>query len=275
VSEVDFPRDGIVLRGCDIGTGLPVLFQHGLGGDAAQVAEVFPEGRGFRRLTLECRGQGRSEQGDARSLSIATFAADVLAFADARGIGRFVVGGISMGAAIALQITVRHPERVLGLALARPAWLWQKAPPNMRPYAEAAEHLRSADLAQGRAAFERSAVARDLRQAAPDNLASLLRFFTVENPKALASLLTAIAGDGPEVGEADVRRISAPALVLGTEVDAVHPLDFARQLADRIPGARLAEITPKATDRACYVREFRTELGNFLAGLARIEGNAA
>ena len=52
------------------------------------------------------------------------FADDVLAFADLRGVERFVVGGISMGAAIALRIAVRHPERVSGLVLARPAWLW-------------------------------------------------------------------------------------------------------------------------------------------------------
>lgn len=275
MSEIDFPHDGLLLRGVDTGGGLPVLFQHGLGGNAAQAAEVFPDGEGFRRLTLECRGQGRSEQGDPHALSIATFAADILAFADARGVGRFVAGGISMGAAIALHLAVRHPERVRGLILARPAWLWQKAPANMRPYAEVAGHLRNPDLRAGQAAFECSATARGLAQAAPDNLASLLRFFTAENPAALAALLAAIAGDGPDVSEAEVRRIPVPTLVLGTGIDAIHPLDFARQLADRISGATFAEITPKTTDRARYVDEFRATLARFLSGLARMEGTAA
>jgi len=273
MSWVDIFRDGVELRGRDEGAGLPVVFQHGLGGDEAQAAEVFPDG--FRRLTLDCRGQGRSQLGDPSALSMATFADDVLAFADRRGLGRFVVGGISMGAAIALHLAICHPERILGLILARPAWLWQAAPANMHPYVEVADHLRSADLRTARAAFERSPTARHLGEIAPDNLASLLRFFDAANPVDLASLLKAIAKDGPQVSEAQVRSIAVPTLVLGTEIDAVHPLDLARELAGRIPNAQLVEITPKATDRQRYVEEFRAALARFLSSLKRTEGNAA
>lgn len=274
MSWVEFRRDGVALHGWDDGgAGLPVVFQHGLGGNEAQAAEVFPDG--FRRLTLDCRGQGRSPLGDPRALSIATFADDVLAFADRRGLGRFVVGGISMGAAIALHLAIRHPKRILGLILARPAWLWQAAPANMHPYVEVADHLRSAERGAARAAFERSPGARHLAEVAPDNLASLLRFFEAENPCDLASLLKAIAEDGPRITEEEVRRIPVPTLILGTEIDAVHPLDFARRLAAHIPSAQLIEITPKVTDRLRYVEEFRTALARFLSGLQRTEGNAA
>jgi pimeloyl-ACP methyl ester carboxylesterase len=273
MSWVDFPRDGVQLRGLDEGAGLPVIFQHGLGGNEAQAAEVFPNG--FRRLTLECRGQGRSSLGDPDVLSIALFARDVLAFADRQGVGRFVAGGISMGAAIALHLAVRHPDRILGLILARPAWLWDAAPENMRPYTEVADHLRNPDVEAGRATFADSPTARHLAQEAPDNLASLLSFFAAEDRASLAPLLKAIAAGGPDVTEVDVRKITVPTLVLGTGIDAVHPLDFARQLAARIPGARFLEITPKTIDRARYVQEFRAMLGQFLSGLARTEGNAA
>ena len=268
-------RDGIALHGRDQGTGLPVVFQHGLGGNEAQVAEVFPDDAGFRRLTLDCRGQGRSPEGDPRALSIAAFAGDVLAFADQRGLRRFAVGGISMGAAIALHLAIRHPQRILGLVLARPAWLWDAAPANMQPFAEVARLLRSPDIAQARIAFERSETGHRLAQTAPDNLASLLGFFDAENPAALAALLAAIAADGPGVSEAEVRRIAIPTLVLGTAVDAVHPIDTAHQLAACIPGARFQALTPKSTDRARYVREFRMTLADFLTGLAHTEGNAA
>ena len=273
MSWVDFARDGAQLRGRDEGAGLPVIFQHGLGGNEAQAAEVFP--RGFRRLTLECRGHGRSSLGDPDVLSIALFARDVLAFADRQGVARFVAGGISMGAAIALHLAVRHPERVQGLILARPAWLWDSAPENMRPYAEVADHLRNPDIAAGRAAFERSPTARRLAKEAPDNLASRLGFFEVEDRASLAPLLKAIARGGPDVTEAEVRRISVPTLVLGTGLDLVHPLDFARRLAERISGAQFVEMTPKASDRPRYAQEFRAALAQFLASLARREGNAA
>ena len=259
-------RAGIELHGIDTGTGLPVVFQHGLGGNDGQAAEVFPDGEAFRRLTLECRGHGRSSLGDPRALSIATFAADVLAFADARGVRQFVAGGISTGAAIALHLAARHPERVTGLILARPAWLWGAAPANMQVFVEVAQHLGQPD---GRAAFERTATAQRLAKEAPDNLASLLGFFATPNPAALAPLFKAIAGDGTGVSETDAARITVPTLVLGTGIDLVHPLDYARTLAARIPGAVLAEITPKATDRPRYVEEFRTALRRFLKGLEK------
>ncbi|RUV26747.1 alpha/beta hydrolase, partial [Mesorhizobium sp. M1A.F.Ca.IN.022.04.1.1] len=47
-------RDGATLHMTDTGEGLAVVFQHGLGGGEAQVAQTFPAG--FRRITLECRG---------------------------------------------------------------------------------------------------------------------------------------------------------------------------------------------------------------------------
>ena len=190
-------RGGARLGGLDRGNGLPVVFQHGLGGDEAQVAEVFPDGEGFRRLTLECRGQGRSAAGDPVEFSIATFADDVLAFARSRGVDRFVVGGISMGAAIALRIAVLCPEQVIAVVLARPAWVWQPAPANMQVYAELARHLGNPDIQQALADFEGSTTAQRLAQEAPDNLASMRKFLAVPDREALAALLSAISATAP------------------------------------------------------------------------------
>lgn len=271
MSRVTFDRGGVRLSGVDRGSGLPVVFQHGLGGDEGQVAEVFPDDSGFRRLTLECRGHGRSPA-DPASCSIAAFADDVLAFADARGLDRFVVGGISMGAAIALAIAARHPGRVAGLVLARPAWLWDAAPANMRPYAEVAEHLRNPDAARARSGFEASATAMLLAREAPGNLDAMRKFLAVEDRAGLAALLSAIAADGPGVGEAEARGIAAPTLVIGNGRDLAHPMAYAETLAATIPGARLVEITPKATDAARYVSELRAALFSFLAEIARSKG---
>jgi hypothetical protein len=38
------------------GKGLPVIFQHGLCGDARQTIEAFPQDPRFRRITIEARG---------------------------------------------------------------------------------------------------------------------------------------------------------------------------------------------------------------------------
>ncbi len=258
-------RDDVSLRSWDGGEGLPVIFQHGLGGDEAQVAEVFPDAQGFRRLTLECRGQGKSSLGDPRELSIANFADDVLAFADSRGVGRFVIGGISMGAAIAMRVTIKNPTRVRALILARPAWLWNAAPENMKPFIEVASYLQQRTVSN----FETSATAQRLAREAPDNLLSLKKFFSANDRAATTSLLSAIAADGPGVSEAEVRTIAVPTLVIGHKIDAVHPLEFAQTLASNIAGSQFVEITPKATDKPKHVAEFRKTLAQFLTSISK------
>ncbi|HRO11208.1 alpha/beta hydrolase [Amaricoccus sp.] len=255
-----FARDGIALAYEDAGTGPPALFQHGLGGDARQSADVFPTDR--RRITLECRGQGGSDTGPEAALSIATFAADLESLARHLALGALAVGGISMGAAIALRLAVRHPGRVGALVLARPAWVAAPAPANMRPYAEAGALIATLPPAEARRRFAASATAATLAREAPDNLASLLGFFG--RPPAFGRLLQAIAADGPGVTEAEIARITVPTLVIGHGRDLAHPLAHAERLAALIPGARLRTITPKATDRAVYAAEFRAALADFL-----------
>jgi pimeloyl-ACP methyl ester carboxylesterase len=261
------PRDDATLRVFDSGAGLPVLFQHGLGGDAVQVATNFPDGPSFRRLTVECRAQGQSTPGSARPFSIALFADDVLAAADAHGIDRFVVGGISMGAAIALQIAARHPGRIIGLVLARPAWLFEPGPDNMRPYAEVAEALRNFPRDEARARFAASPTAVLLAATAPDNLASLLSFFDRTDTTLTAELLGDIAADGPGVTATEAARLRMPTLTIGHDIDHAHPLAYASLLAETIPGARFVQIRPKATDRDGHVAAFRATIDRFLTEL--------
>jgi pimeloyl-ACP methyl ester carboxylesterase len=259
-------RDGIRLAFEDAGEGRRVIFQHGLGAQARQVAEVFPDQPAVRRITLECRAQGESDAGPAAAFSIAAFAEDVHFLADRLGIRRAIVGGISMGAAIALRLALRRPNLVGGLILGRPAWLFEAAPGNMRPYAVVGELLAKHDAPTARALFEESDTAERLRAEAPDNLASLLGFFDYPNLPVLSRLLQAIAADGPGVTEAEARAIAVPTLVIGHGEDLAHPLAYAEALAATIPGARLARITSKSVDRVRYVAEFRAAVADFLAG---------
>ncbi|WP_322418292.1 alpha/beta fold hydrolase [Mesorhizobium huakuii] len=258
-------RDDAELRVFDTGQGrFPVVFQHGLGGDAAQVAQNFPHQPSYRRLTVECRAQGASGAGSRRPFSIAMFADDVLAAADAAGLDRFVAGGISMGAAIALRLAARHPDRVLGLVLVRPAWAFAAAPQNMRPYVEVADLIRRLPLAEARDAFASSATSARFRTEAPDNLASLLGFFQRENADVFAEVMQAIANDGPGVTRAAAARLAIPALVVGSGIDLVHPLATASELAETIPNATFASVTPKAADKDRHFAEIRAAINGFL-----------
>jgi pimeloyl-ACP methyl ester carboxylesterase len=259
-----FDREGLKLRFRDVGSGPCVFFQHGLGGTESQVAEIFPADLRVRRLTLECRGHGGSQLGSKTALSIATFADDLIALAAARRIDGAIFGGISMGAAIGLRVAVRCPHLAIGLIIARPAWLAEKAPSNLRPYAFVADLLSCYPLTEARHRFEHSKLAADLAIEAPDNLLTLRGFFDPQQPAEIATLLRAISGDGLGITEAEISRVRAPTLVIGHRADIAHPIDLAVRLAELIPTATFIEIAPKAFDRDRYVADFRLALSRFI-----------
>ena len=145
--------DGTLLHVDSAGEGAPVVFQHGLCGDAGQTNEAFPPDAGFRRITVEARGHGRSEAGNPDRFSIATFANDLASYIEKNISAPVVLGGISMGAAISLHLAVKRPDLVRALVIARPAWLTQPAPRNMAPNAEVGHLLRQMSPEEGREAF--------------------------------------------------------------------------------------------------------------------------
>ncbi len=262
-----FRRAGLALSVSRVGSGRPMIFQHGLGGDAAQPADVFPADIGWQAITLECRGHGRSEAGPPQDFAISTFADDLIALIEAEGLGPLPLGGISMGAAIALSVAVSRPDLVSALILGRPAWLASAAPPNLAANVAVGRLLGSHPPAEARAMFDALPLVAALAVEAPDNLVSLHGFFDREPVGITAELLCRISEDGPGVDRAGIAAIRMPVLVVGTARDVLHPLDLAREAAEAIPGARLVEITSKSDDRDRYRSEFRGALARFLEDL--------
>nr|WP_315427054.1 alpha/beta hydrolase [uncultured Albidiferax sp.] len=261
-------RSGLPLAFFDAQQGrIPVVFQHGLCGSAQQTAEAFPEDAELRLLTLECRGHGQSPTGPVDALSIAQFSEDVIALIESEKLAPVVLGGISMGAAIALRIAVKRPELVRALVLVRPAWVTESTPANMQPNAEVGTLLAQFSPERARECFEQSATAKKLAASAPDNLATLRGFFDRQPQADTSALLRRISADGPGVGPDDVRAIRVPALVLGHEDDAIHPLAHARSLAQLLPQAQLGTITPKSVSREAYVHDLHAALRQFIQSL--------
>lgn len=259
--------DGTILNIDTAGEGAPAIFQHGLCGDAAQTDEVFPLETGYRRVTVEARGHGRSGAGNAEQLSISSFSDDIAAYIEQNLELPVVVGGISMGAAIALRLAVKRPDLVKALILARPAWLTASAPDNMAPNAEVGRLLKTLPPDEAKQAFLAGPVGMRLAAEAPDNLASLAGFFSRTPLDVTAELLTKISNDGPDVTDDEVGNLALPTLVIGHDRDSIHPLGHAHALAARIAGARFVQITPKTESRPQYVADFRLAVGNFLKEL--------
>src|ERR1700748_1130451 len=95
-----------------------VAFQHGLGGDLTQPQSILGSSARLRALSFDCRGHGRTEPlGPADQLKFSRFADDLCTVVDALHADTLVVGGISMGAGVALNFALRYPSRVKGLIL--------------------------------------------------------------------------------------------------------------------------------------------------------------
>ncbi len=255
-------RDGLRLAVHGGGSDGPALvFQHGLCGDARQVAEAMAGLAPQRWACVECPGHGASDMDLAPS--VASFADHVAALAESLG-GSVVIGGISMGAAIATRLAVTRPALVRALVLVRPAWVTEVAPANMAPNAEVGALLARLPADAARMAFASSATARRLAAEAPDNLASLIGFFDRAPQGETARLLTAISDDGPGISAADLSALSLPVLVCATSEDAIHPAAHAEALARLIPQARLVYLPPKGRDKPAHLAALAAAMRQFL-----------
>jgi len=112
------------------GSGLPVIFLHGLSFDSRMWMpqyDAFAEE--FMAAGLDFRGHGFSSAPEIR-YSLDTYVADVSALLNSLHIPSAVLVGLSLGGAVALDFAMRYPLRVRALVLASSAlngYDWSKA----------------------------------------------------------------------------------------------------------------------------------------------------
>jgi pimeloyl-ACP methyl ester carboxylesterase len=261
----DFEHEGVRLHYFDMGDGLPFVFVHGLGGDSEQALGVHEPVAGTRLVGLDCRGHGRSELGPESGISTVSYADDVRALLDHLGVGRAVVGGVSMGAAVALRFALAHPERLLGLVISRISVLDEPFPPHLEIYGRIAALIRERGAAAGRRILERESIYRSLLREHPSSAASAIGQFDAPRAEEAAVRLTRIPGSTAIDDVVQLHAITVPALVLACADDYIHPLAYSRRLADELPNALYVEVTPKSLNADAHFYEVQTQVAAFLA----------
>jgi 3-oxoadipate enol-lactonase len=257
------------VRGVDLavresGAGLPFVWGHGLLGSMGQedTAGVLPEAElsgSLRLIRWDARGHGRSEAsldpGDYRWPELAR---DLLALADALGLERAALGGVSMGCATALHAAVLDPARVLALVLVGPPTAWSTRPRQARGYRFSASLVEVV----GVTAFRCLGALASLRAGNPVLAAmqrALLQHLARSDRRAVAAALRGAAASDLPAPE-DLRRLAAPALILAWRGDPVHPLSTARRLAELLPDAELhVARSPEE------IRDWPEQVARFLA----------
>ncbi|MCG8591859.1 MAG: alpha/beta hydrolase [Proteobacteria bacterium] len=225
------------------GAGPVVVLAHGFGGSARNFRpQVRALEANYRMVTYDARGHARSPApAEAEAYTLAALVDDLAGVVEAAGIDRVVVGGLSLGAAVALHYAAAHPERVAGLALASlPAG---RGGAGVSATAEAFADAIDADGLE--AAGEQ--FVWGARSGLDEQAARFVRQGFLEHaPHALAHLLRNVLAplEPPARVAAQLAEHALPALVVAGGDDAAS-LPACRAVAEALPGSRL-EVVPDA-----------------------------
>ncbi len=224
----------------DSGSGLPVVLIHGfpLNRSMWQPQVKVLADAGCRVICPDLPGFGQSPvlEGDA---SMDRYADAVMSLLDELGIEQAVIGGMSMGGYVLLNLVARYPQRLLGAM-----YLVTRAAAD-DPAGKEKRSMLAKEVAAGDAAI------------VPDSFAQVLfaPHTAEEKPglvKAVRQMMESASAGGVVGGLLAMRDrddfvdrlpgLDVPALVVGAELDAAVPIEHARLLAQGLPDAQLEII---------------------------------
>lgn len=109
--------NGITMNYDQQGAGEPLILIPFLTADCACYAfQVAEYAKHFTCISVDPRGAGETDKPDG-VYSTELFADDVSAFMQAIGVGRAHISGLSLGAAAAMWLAAKHPDKVKSLSL--------------------------------------------------------------------------------------------------------------------------------------------------------------
>jgi pimeloyl-ACP methyl ester carboxylesterase len=215
-----------------------IVLLHGILLDAAVNRRLARElaSHGYRVILLDLLGHGRSDRPAHATLHrMDLYAHQVVALLDELGLESAVVGGVSLGADVALQVAVAAPARVRALITEMPVL------ENAAPAAALAFVPLLLTLHYLQPLFRVVArVARRVPRPGHELVDSLLNVASGD-PHETAAVLHGVLL-GPVAPTVEQRAaIAAPTLVIGHRSDAIHPYSDAENLAGQLPNAELLQ----------------------------------
>ena len=221
------------------GSGLPLVLLHAFPLSSAMWLEQRDIlGGRCRVITPDQRGFGGSALG-ADEPSLGECAEDVLALLDRLELDRVVLGGLSMGGYVAMELMRRAPQRVSALVLAdtKAAADAPEAREARLRTAETVEREGTAPLADqmlpallGRTSLERRAA-----------VAGRVRGLVAAAPPAAVAWASRAMAARPDSFDV-LRSVDVPALVVVGDEDSLSPVEAAQAMADALPQGRLAVV---------------------------------
>jgi pimeloyl-ACP methyl ester carboxylesterase len=248
-----FDSAGIKIHYREVGAGEAVMLVHGFAstadhnwGGTGWIAALSAK---YRVIAPDVRGHGLSDKPQAtEAYGYASMGEDVTRLMDHLGVRRAILMGYSMGASIAIELMLSHPERFRAIVLGGIAYddgLEDKA--------------------------DRDAIAEAYRADDPATIKSPLakayRRFAESMPNDLKALAALIDAERSPFDPAKLAAVRMPVLiVVGTNDNAIGD---PKPLAKIIPGARLVMLEGRDHMTAPADQRFKDVVIEFLSAAPR------
>ena len=201
------------------------------------LAEALAES-GNRVISLDLLGHGDSDRPtDMWRYSMPIFSEQVVAVLDELGVDEAVVGGTSLGANVALEVAVAHPERLRGAIVEMPVLdnALLACALAFTPLLVGLTFGAPLTRALGRLT---SLVPRGLT-----NLGDLVLDALSQDPGPSAAVIQGIFFGRTAPPRSERSRIETPALVIGHQRDPIHPFSDSGMLLGELSRSRLLEAS--------------------------------
>jgi pimeloyl-ACP methyl ester carboxylesterase len=271
-SAITEPHPFTVLRADTIlaadrtGAGAPLLLLHGLTATRRYVlhGSTALARDGFELIGYDARGHGASLPAtNPRAYSYDVLGDDAAAILAVAGVGSAGLVGQSMGAATAVNVTLRFPRLVRALVIITPAH--RGAPsPNLAHWDALAEGLEQGGVDGFLAAYGPPKVPAAMVETV--RVVMRQRLERHAHPEGVVAALRQIPRSAAFPGLAALERIHVPTLIVASrdDMDPEHPLAVAEEYVRRIPAAEFAIEEPGQSPLAWRGGSLSRIVGEFL-----------